>query len=251
MSKLDLFSGHSDEYKRFRPHYPKALFSWLDKQVDNHQAAWDCATGNGQGAEGLASFFDKIYATDLSEQQVQQADANERITYSVATAEESGLTDHSVSLVTVFQALHWFDSEAFFTEAKRVLQDKGVIAIFGYHTAITGIEAVDEAYRDFNLNYLWEKQCWAMPRESLNQNYANMAFPFTPIETPEFYIHMQWNYHDYLAYLNTWSAVKTHQKKYQSNAVEAFVEPKIKDLWPDKDEKRLVKFPLVTRCGRL
>ncbi|MDF1796440.1 MAG: class I SAM-dependent methyltransferase [Coxiellaceae bacterium] len=249
MAFKDMFSGHADDYKRFRPTYPEALFSYLAGLAPNKTAVWDCGTGNGQGAQGLAQCFDQVIATDASAKQIEQAEAAANISYRVATAEGSGLDDGSVSLVTVFQALHWFELDKFYAEVKRVLQPKGVIAIVGYNTAITGIEGVDAVYRDFCFDFLWQKECWAMERKSLNDNYQTIEFPFEMIAPPSFHIEMQWNYEDYLSYLNTWSAVKVYIKRYNKNPVESFVIPKIEHLWVDKERSRIVRFPLILRLG--
>ncbi len=164
MAFKDLFSSHAEDYKKYRPIYPEALFSYLAQLAPNHKAAWDCGTGNGQGAVGLSPFFEKIFATDGSASQIQQAEPSETIVYQVATAENSKLKDNSISLVTVFQALHWFQLDKFYQEVKRVTKPKGILAIIGYHTALTGIEAIDKVYRDFCFDYLWQKNCWAMER---------------------------------------------------------------------------------------
>ena len=88
--------------------------------------------------------------------------------------------------MTVFQALHWFDLDAFYKEVYRVLKVEGIFAVVGYHTAMTGIEQIDQIYLDFNNRFLWEKGCWAMARDSLNANYANSPFSFEVIQVPEF-----------------------------------------------------------------
>ena len=97
-----------------------------------HELAWDCATGNGQAAIGLAAHFEKVIATDASAQQIENAEPDKRISYRVAPAEASGIDSGSVDLIMVAQALHWFDLDRFFTEAKRVLKDDGVLAVWGY-----------------------------------------------------------------------------------------------------------------------
>lgn len=251
MSFKDLFSGHSEDYKRYRPGYPPELFEYLAKQVTEPQAVWDCGTGNGQGAVMLAPHFSHVYATDASAKQIEQAHAQDNIQYSVATAENSGLPDQSVTLVTVFQALHWFNLEAFFAEVKRVLKPGGVLAVVGYNTAITGIDEVDAVYKEFCFDYLWKKNCWAMERGSLNEGYVYVDFPFEEFQAPEFNIEMQWNYQDYLSYLRTWSAVKKYHQLFNEDPVETFVEPRIQDHWPSRDEARVVRFPLVLRVGRV
>ena len=245
----DLFSNHSSDYKNYRPVYPQALFKYLAEQVSSAQAVWDCGTGNGQGAEGLAEFFDKVYATDASAKQIEAASEHPKIAYSVATAEHSGLDDATVNLVTVCQALHWFNLDAFYKEVRRISKPGALLAVIGYNTALTGIKEIDDVYKVLCFDYLWEKECWEMNRGSLNQNYQGIDFPFEETETPQFYIEMHWNYQEYLNYLNTWSAVKTHIKKYNENPVETFVASKIEKYWPNPEEKRLVKFPVILRLG--
>ena len=69
----DYFSDKPTCYKQHRPQYPKALFEWLADKAGNRQTAWDCGTGNGQAAIGLADFFDEVIATDASARQIEYA----------------------------------------------------------------------------------------------------------------------------------------------------------------------------------
>src|SRR5437763_13739281 len=132
MKFKDHFSGLAAEYAKFRPHYPDELFEHLASISPRHELACDCATGNGQAAVGLARHFEKVIATDASAQQIKSTEPDERISYRVAPAEASGIDWASVDLILVAQALHWFDLDRFFAEAKRVLKDDGVLAISSY-----------------------------------------------------------------------------------------------------------------------
>src|SRR5438874_10954223 len=132
MKFKDHFSAHAAESAKFRPHYPDELFEHLASISPRHELAWDCATGNGQAAVGLARHFEKVIATDASAQQIESAEPDKRITYRVAPAEASGIDSASVVLILVAQALHWFDLDRFFTEAKRVLKDGGLLAFSSY-----------------------------------------------------------------------------------------------------------------------
>jgi SAM-dependent methyltransferase len=128
----DHFSSASDRYAAYRPDYPAALFAWLAGLCAERELAWDCATGSGQAALGLAPHFRRVVATDASAEQVRHAAPHPLIDYRVAPAEASGLADHSVDLVTVAQAAHWFDLPRFYAEAARVLKPGGAIAVWGY-----------------------------------------------------------------------------------------------------------------------
>jgi ubiquinone/menaquinone biosynthesis C-methylase UbiE len=129
----DHFSGHAADYAKYRPDYPRELFAYLASLTPARQWAWDCGTGNGQAAVGLAAFFDRIVATDASEKQILNAERNARIDYRVAPAGRSDLASSSIDLVTVAQALHWFELDAFYIEAKRVLKPQGVLAAWCYN----------------------------------------------------------------------------------------------------------------------
>ena len=133
MSFEDLFSKQAEEYAQYRPRYPDALFEYLASVAPGHALAWDCATGNGQAALSLAPYFERVVGTDASESQIANAQPHEKITYRVARAEQTDFEDHSVDLITVAQAIHWFDLDAFYAEAKRVLRPGGVLAAWTYY----------------------------------------------------------------------------------------------------------------------
>ena len=82
----DHFSKQSQLYAQYRPKYPDELYAYLASLAPGRSLAWDCGTGNGQAAIGLASFFDRVYATDASAEQISRAQAHEKVEYQVATA---------------------------------------------------------------------------------------------------------------------------------------------------------------------
>src|SRR5207302_8895398 len=67
------FTTQSKLYAEFRPDYPLALFEFIAASAAGHQLAWDCATGSGQAAVGLARHFDRVIATDVSREQISNA----------------------------------------------------------------------------------------------------------------------------------------------------------------------------------
>ena len=102
----------------------------------NPSARLDCGTGNGQAAVGLALVFDHVIATDASEQQIANTERHERVEYRVAPAENTGIASGTVDLIMVAQALHWFDLDHFYAEARRVLKPNGVVAAFSNVVAV-------------------------------------------------------------------------------------------------------------------
>ncbi len=127
----DLFSAQSKQYASFRPTYPKELYDFILSHVKNRSIAWDCGCGNGQVANDLSPYFEKIFATDLSAKQIENAVAAPNIKYFISKAEQTSFPDKSFDVITVGQAIHWFDFPAFYNEVKRVSKPDAVLAVWG------------------------------------------------------------------------------------------------------------------------
>src|SRR6266545_4828182 len=87
----DHFSKQAAGYAKFRPRYPQKLFDYLESIAPGRQVAWDCGTGNGQAAIGLASVFNRVIATDASEKQIANAQSHNFFFNDTATTENSGI----------------------------------------------------------------------------------------------------------------------------------------------------------------
>src|SRR3954463_11009233 len=105
----DHFSDASRAYAAARPTYPEALSAFIASVAPARERAWDCATGNGQAARGLAAHFAEVIATDASAAQIAAATPHARVRFEVAPAECTPLPAKSFDAVCVAQALHWFD----------------------------------------------------------------------------------------------------------------------------------------------
>ena len=242
----DLFSDDPPHYAEYRPHYPAALFSYLASISKHHFVAWDCATGSGQSAVKLVDYFDQVIATDASQSQLDNAAIKQRITYRKATAENSGIETNTVDLITVSQALHWFNLELFSQEVNRVLKDEGLLAVWTYNL-LSIRENIDAA-----INHLYHTilaNCWSAERKIVETGYCDIEFPFDEKITPEFHMTSEWNLIQLTGYLNTWSAVKSYQKKYQSNPVE-LIYPQLLDAWGDPLNSLTVSWPLSFRLWK-
>jgi ubiquinone/menaquinone biosynthesis C-methylase UbiE len=128
----DNFSKQADVYAKYRPTYPAALFDFVVNNIADKQTAWDCATGNGQSAKELSRHFSKVYATDISQKQMDNAYQANNIFYSLQPAEQTNFDDHSFDLITVSQALHWFNFEKFYKEVNRVGKQGSWLAVWMY-----------------------------------------------------------------------------------------------------------------------
>ncbi|MBR9923164.1 MAG: class I SAM-dependent methyltransferase [Bacteroidetes bacterium] len=242
----DNFSSQSAHYARYRPAYPDALYDWVFAQLTDFERAWDCATGNGQIAQKLAERFEVVLATDISPQQLKHAPKKENVMYRVARAEQTDMPGDFFDLITVGQAMHWFDFEGFFVEAKRVARPGSWMAIWGYELCqMEGkLNAImHEFYHDVLGDY------WDPERKHVDNAYADIPFPFIPVPTPSFKQEMHWTREELEGFFNSWSAVQHYRKAHADDPVEAVMK-KMDAAWPS-GEKQTVTFPLFLKMGKL
>jgi SAM-dependent methyltransferase len=243
----DLFSKQAAVYAQYRPTYPPALFDYILSFVAEKQTAWDCATGNGQAAVELARYFDKVMATDISEKQLQQAISNEKIIYSACTAESTPFPEHSFDCITVAQAYHWFDFDAFHKEVMRVAKPGAVIAMWGYSLVKGDDEALNNIIEPFyreEVGPYWDKE-----RKHVDVHYATVSFPYEPLPGAEFKIEVSWTLPQLIGYLNTWSSVQHYIKAKGYNPVDT-IAPELERAWMGDEAKRFY-FPLFLKVGRI
>lgn len=245
MQFKDYFSTQSNAYAKYRPLYPSALFEYLSSVATQHERAWDCATGNGQAALGLTPFFRQVIATDASQSQLESAQQHERITYRVATAEQTNIEAASVDLVTVAQALHWFELEAFYAEVKRVLKASGVLAVWAYNL----LEIEPEI--DAKVNKFYGETVgpyWPPERRLIEDGYRSIAFPFQELNPPPMRMEARWNLSDLAGYLRTWSATKRFIEARGFDPVVALTNELI-SVWGEPKQEKTVRWPLHLRVG--
>jgi len=242
----DNFSSQSVEYAKFRPTYPLDFFDYLYSIVQKMHNAWDCGTGNGQVAHELAKSFDTIFATDISQTQIDNAFQTNNIFYSVQPAEKTDFNNHIFDLIIVAQAIHWFDFEKFYAEVRRTAKENATICVVGYGRLEIS-QQIDKLITNFYTKIIGKY--WDKERRYIDENYETIPFPFEELETPKFENKHQWNLEHLIGYLNTWSAVKNFIKQNDYNPINE-LEIKLKQLWKDGQIKE-VKFPILLRVGKI
>jgi len=240
------FSPLAELYAKHRPTYPAELFAHLAEVAPNRSLAWDCATGSGQAAVGLASHFERVVATDISAAQIERAFQHPRVEYLVAPAEHSPHASGSVDLVTVAQSVHWFDLDAFYAEVARVLRPGGVLAVWGYHLSRID-DDVDNTLANYCLDVLakhWAPGIWHLVR-----GYQDLPFPKGELDCPAFVATAEWTLNDLEGFLRSWSATKGYADDLGGDPLGIIWEPLMR-AWGPPETVRRVEWDLFLRIAR-
>jgi ubiquinone/menaquinone biosynthesis C-methylase UbiE len=245
----DYFSRQADDYARYRPSYPSTLFEFLADITHTHEAAWDCATGNGQVALGLTPYFRRIHATDASEAQIRQAFQHENIQYQVTPAEQTSLLTQSIDLIIVGQALHWFKMEQFYEEVYRIGKPTSAIAVwcYGLIEIPTAAGLVQEHLQTF---HALTHPFWPPEITWIEQQYRTIPFPFQELSVPDLTMTATWTVKELIGYLSTYSA--TH-RLIEQRGIEpiATLFEQLTQSWGGTEVVHPIQWPLYMRVGRL
>jgi SAM-dependent methyltransferase len=247
MSNAALFTTVAREYASFRPGYPPELFEWLARVSPGRDAAWDAGCGSGQASVALADHFSIVHATDVAAEQIAAAKPHPRVRYTVASAESCGLADASVDLVTVAQALHWFDVEAFYAEARRVARSGALLVAWNYPRPVFHEPALDAVFQDFYVNVVGPY--WPAGRKHVEANYTTLPFPRPELPHPPFSIDLDWNLSQVIGYVSSWSATARYREKRGADPVPLLADA-LRKAWRDDTPARL-RMPLGMRVAKI
>lgn len=239
----DHFSHSSKNYAKYRPGYPSGLFDFIISECSKTESCWDVGCGNGQASVELAKHFDQVLATDASQEQIKAAQLRDNITYLTAPAENCPSEDHSFDLVTVAQAIHWFDFDQFFEEVRRATRPGGLLAFWTYDLHKVD-DQIDEVIYDFYENTVGE--FWPPERKFVESHYQTIDVPFVELETPKFSIQKSFNRDDVVNYMSTWSAVKNYRNQKKEDPI-VILEKNLRPVWPDRLQLKMVTWGLHMR----
>jgi ubiquinone/menaquinone biosynthesis C-methylase UbiE len=242
----DHFSSHSEQYAQHRPQYPDEIYAYLASIAPGHSLAWDCGTGNGQAALGLANYFDKVHATDASAEQIRLAYPHDKVDYRVEPAEHVLLDTYSADLVTVAVAIHWFNFDEFYSEVKRVLKPNGILAAWTYSLPEISPEIdplINQYYYEILAGY------WPERIHYLEERYKTLPFPFVEIVPPEFVMEINWNLLQFSGFLDSWSATQRYKSQKGQHPLEN-IWSELAAVWGPENEPRRIRWPLHFRIGQ-
>lgn len=139
------FDGKGELYAKARPKYAKELFDYMNSMLNINEDSIFADIGSGTGifTEQLLKQGCLVYAVEPNADMRKKAEEKLAV-YSKfisvnGTDSNTNLTDFSVDYITVAQAFHWFDVNAFKKECKRILKPNGKI-IIAYNSRDTEAE---------------------------------------------------------------------------------------------------------------
>ncbi len=244
MNIKEAFSKTATAYSTYRPTYPQELIDFVLNQVKKKENAWDCATGNGQVAKVLAGHFKNVWASDISQQQLEAAVQVENITYQECPAEKTPFANNTFDLITIAQAIHWFNFGEFYEEVHRVAKPGCRIAMWGYGLIRVGNEInaiVDDFYHNTVGKY------WDEARKHIETQYRSIPFPFDDLKSASFENKKIWTVDHFLGYLGTWTSVNQYKELRGEDPVELIAD-KVRAIWTGERE---ITFPIFLKSGKV
>ncbi|KAH9679898.1 methyltransferase 11 domain-containing protein [Citrus sinensis] len=259
----ELFIKQAKQYAETRPNYPEELFKFITSKTTNHDLAWDVGTGSGQAAASLSGIFENVIGTETSPKQIEFATKLPNIRYeltspamSIAELEQNVAAQSTVDLVTIAQAMHWFDLPQFYNQVKWVLKKpNGVIATWCYTVpeVNVSVDAVFQPFYTVDSDPFWEPQ-----RKLVDNKYMTIDFPFEPVDGADstgpfdrFVIEKTMDLEGYFSYIRSWSAYQTAKDKGVELLTENVIE-NFRRAWnEDGQSRKVVRFPIYLRIGKV
>ncbi|XP_062017437.1 uncharacterized protein LOC133733814 isoform X2 [Rosa rugosa] len=259
----DLFIKQSKQYAVARPGYSEKLFQFIASKAAAHDLAWDVGTGSGQAARSLAEIFNNVVATDTSQKQLECAPKLPNVRYehtppvlTIPEIERKLASKSSVDLVTIAQALHWFDLPSFYEQVKWVLKKPhGVIAAWCYTVprVNNNVDTVFNRFYSIDVEPYWDRA-----RKLVDNRYSTVDFPFEPVRGEgstgpfEFVTERLMDLDGFFTYIRSWSAYQTAKDKGVELLSDDVME-EFKQAWNagGGDEQKAVNYPVYLRVGRV
>ena len=186
------FTTRVESYRKFRPGYPAAVVELLEREcgLSADDTIADVAAGTGILTERFLEAGHSVIAVEPNAAMREACAALEekysKLRCIEGSAEETGLADDSVALITVAQAMHWFDLEQTRREFSRVLKPGGWCAVLYNHRRMEG-DAFHSGYeqilREFGSDYT------AVQGKHLGPEKIEAFFAPSPMQTASFANH--------------------------------------------------------------
>lgn len=127
-----LHATAAERYARGRPYHHPAVVRRIVEVTGRARfsCVLDVGCGTGQSTRAIADFADRVVGIDVSAEMLARAVPVPNASFQLAAAEALPFADRSFDLLTVGMAFHWLDQAKFLAEARRVLAERGWLAIY-------------------------------------------------------------------------------------------------------------------------
>ena len=156
------FSDKVENYVKYRPHYPSQIIPFLSDEI-GLQKSWtiaDIGSGTGISSELFLQNGNRVFGIEPNKEMREAAEkifSEQEFFKSInGTAENTTLQPHSVDLIIVGQAFHWFDIQKCKKEFNRILTKGGYCVLIwnDRKTETTGfLIDYEKLLQDFGTDY--------------------------------------------------------------------------------------------------
>jgi len=135
VDSVERFSNRVENYVKYRPYYPKEILQLFrdEMNLQKNSVVADIGAGTGISAKLFLENGNPVFGVEPNAAMREAAEnylqnfPNFKIVD--GTAEKTNLPDKSVDFVVAAQAFHWFDQTTTRKEFKRILKDRGFVAL--------------------------------------------------------------------------------------------------------------------------
>lgn len=132
---VERFSNRVENYAKYRPDYPAEVLELFRAKMDLTESSVlaDVGSGTGLSARLFLAKGCRVFGVEPNESMRKAAEKFLKDFPNFksvdGTAENTTLPENSIDIVMAAQAFHWFDHEKTRAEFKRILKDKGFVAL--------------------------------------------------------------------------------------------------------------------------
>jgi len=159
MGKQKYYYSKAKNYSKYRLDYSKSAIDFIFNTANLNQQSTVADIGSGTGILSK-HFLDKVHDVYAIEPDNDMRIVAEEIFeknksfHSIdGTSDQTHLSDNSIDLICVGQAIHWFDPNPTKDEFARILKPNGWLAILWYETNDTNLNRAYTQLRDMNIGW--------------------------------------------------------------------------------------------------
>ena len=238
-SNVSKFNNKSDFYDKYRPKYSEELINFISESIDRKDnIIADIGCGTGILTRQLIEKNCNVIGIEPNKEMYEKAKKNLIGTKVInTTAEDTTLNENSIDIITVAQALHWFNIEEFKKEAKRILKNNGRVAIMynNYYDDKDIIKEYKEIHKKYCNNYNNHNRNLNELFDSLfGDNYLLEIFPNI----------QKYTYDEFMGYTFSLSySLKEDDENYNEYVNE------LKELFDKHSNNGIIEFPMNSKLA--